>query len=193
MTNTPTLETERLILRQFQPEDADAVFAMYSDPETMKYIPMFPLTDKGQAAAHLQKEYLDYYKQPFGCRYAICLKGNDAPIGYVHLADDESHDFGYLVRREYWRKGIGSEAAGAVVDWLRPQLPYITATHDVNNPGSGSVMRKLGMRYCYSYKELWQPKNFWVTFRMYQLNFDGQDRIYRAYWERYPDHFIETL
>ena len=51
MTNTPTLETERLILRQFQPEDADAVFAMYSDPETMKYIPMFPLTDKGQAAA----------------------------------------------------------------------------------------------------------------------------------------------
>ena len=43
MTNTPTLETERLILRQFQPEDADAVFAMYSDPETMKYIPMFPL------------------------------------------------------------------------------------------------------------------------------------------------------
>lgn len=191
--NTPALETERLILRQFRPEDADAVFEIYSDPETMKYIPMFPLTDKEQAAAHLQKEYLDYYEQPFGCRYAICLKENDRPIGYVHLSDDESRDFGYLVHRNYWRQGIGSEAAGAVVDWLRSQIPYITATHDVNNPGSGGVMRRLGMRYCYSYKELWQPKNFWVTFRMYQLNFDGQDRVYRAYWERYPEHFIETL
>ena len=51
---------------------------------------------------------------------------------------------------------------------------YITATHDVNNPRSGRVMQAIGMRYCYSYEELWQPKNFPVIFRMYQLNLDGQ-------------------
>jgi ribosomal-protein-alanine N-acetyltransferase len=70
-------------------------------------------------------------------------------------------------------------------------IPYITATHDVNNPHSGQVMQAIGMKYRYSYKELWQPKNFMVTFRMYQLNLDGcEDRIYRKYWDRYP-HFIE--
>ena len=52
-------------------------------------------------------------------------------------------------------------------------------------------MQAIGMKYRYSYKELWQPKNFMVTFRMYQLNLDGcEDRIYRKYWDRYP-HFIK--
>ena len=55
-------------------------------------------------------------------------------------------------------------------------------------------MRAIGMKYCYSYEELWQHKNFRVTFRMYQLNFDGrQDRIYRKYWDKYPVHFVEEV
>lgn len=49
------------------------------------------------------------------------------------------------------------------------------------------------MRYCYSYREQWQPKDFPVVFRMYQLNLDGQeDRVYRGYWEKYPEHFVES-
>ena len=49
------------------------------------------------------------------------------------------------------------------------------------------------MKYRYSYKELWQPKNILVTFRMYQLNLDGQEeRVYRKYWDKYP-HFIEDI
>lgn len=40
-------------------------------------------------------------------------------------------------------------------------------------------MQQMGMKYCYSYEEQWQPKDLWVTFRMYQLNLDGQkDRVY---------------
>ena len=54
-------------------------------------------------------------------------------------------------------------------------LPYITATHDQNNPRSGKVMQKLSMKYCYSYEEQWQPKDFLVIFRMYQLNFTADD------------------
>ena len=73
-------------------------------------------------------------------------------------------------------------------------FPYVTATHDVNNPRSGHVMQAVGMRYQYSYEEMWQPKNFLVTFRMYQLNLDGNDgRVYRKYWDSYDNHFVETL
>ena len=55
-------------------------------------------------------------------------------------------------------------------------------------------MKKIGMTYQYSYEEQWQPKDFPVTFRMYQLNFDGQkDRVFKIYWEQYPVHFIEAL
>ena len=53
-------------------------------------------------------------------------------------------------------------------------------------------MKKLGMAYKYSYVEQWQPKNFSVTFRMYQINFDGNaNRTYNKYWGQYEDHFVE--
>ena len=41
-------------------------------------------------------------------------------------------------------------------------------------------------------KKQWQPKDFWVTFRMYQLSLDGQkDRVYKKYWDLYETNFIE--
>ena len=73
-------------------------------------------------------------------------------------------------------------------------IPYITATHDVRNPRSGEVMKRLGMTYRYSYEEQWQPKNKRVVFRLYQRNFDGrEDRTYAKYWDLYPVHFIERI
>ena len=65
---------------------------------------------------------------------------------------------------------------------------YVTATHDINNPRSGSVMKALGMSYQYTYSELWQPKNIFVKFRMYQLNFDKNVPVYMEYWNKYEQH-----
>ncbi len=86
-----------------------------------------------------------------------------------------------------------TEAGKAVISQLmKDGITYITATHDKNNPSSGAVMRRLGMKYQYSYEEQWQPKNFLVTFRMYQLNLDGrEDRVYQKYWETSDVHWIE--
>lgn len=108
---------------------------------------------------------------------------------------EENHDFGYGLRREFWHRGIAAEAGKAVLEQVKKDgLPYVTATHDRNNPRSGNVMQKLGMAYRYSYEELWQPKGFPVIFRMYQLNFDGNDGfVYQKYWNMYPNHFIEVL
>lgn len=77
--------------------------------------------------------------------------------------------------------GIMTEACRALIWKLKTtDLPYITATHDRKNPGSGRVMEKIGMNYQYSYEEQWQPKDILVVFRMYQLNFDAdQDRVYK--------------
>ena len=91
--------------------------------------------------------------------------------------------------------GIVTEAARAVIQQVKKDgIPYITATHDVNNPRSGGVMIQVGMKYQYSYEELWMPKNFLVTFRMYQLNLDGnEERVYKKYWNESTRHFIEKL
>ena len=111
------------------------------------------------------------------------------------MSMDESHDLGYGLRREFWGRAIAAEAGRAVIERVKADgMAYITATHDRNNPRSGAVMRRLGMRYQYSYEELWQPKNIQVVFRMYQLNLDGkQDRVYKKYWDESDVHFIEAI
>ena len=193
--NTPTLETERLILRKFTEEDVEALFLILKDEEANKFLPWYPLKDREEAKRFYKERYAAKYEQPQAYAYAICLKGDNFPIGYMKVDLEEHHDFGYALRKEFWHQGIVTEASKAVVAQVKKDgLPYITATHDRNNPRSGNVMRKVGMKYCYSYEEQWQPKNFPVVFRMYQLNFDGNnDFVYQKYWNMYDNHFIEEL
>ena len=103
----------------------------------------------------------------------------------------ESHDLGYALARPSWGRGYMTEAAAAVVERLRADgLPFLTATHDADNPKSGAVMERIGMTYRYSYEELWQPKNRLVIFRMYQMDLNGTWPTYRAYWDRWPRHWV---
>ena len=192
--NTPLLETERLILRKFTENDLEALFNIYSNEEVNTYLPWFPLTSQEEAASLFKEKYREVYKRPYGYHYAICPKNSNLPAGYIHAGTDDSHDLGYGLLQEFWHRGFATEAARAVVARLKKDgMPYITATHDIRNPRSGGVMKQLGMRYQYSYEELWQPKNIPVTFRMYQLNLDGQeDRVYQEYWNRSSVRFKET-
>lgn len=193
MENTPTLQTERLLLRRFNEHDAEAVYSILSDTEVNTFLPMFPLESIEAAAQYIQTHCLQSYEKQGSYCYAICRKSDGVLIGEVHVSEDESHDFGYWLRKDCWHQGFITEACRVVVDLLKASgMEYITATHDVNNPRSGAVMKKIGMTYQYTYEELCHPKEILVHFRMYQLNFDGQkDRVFRKYWERFPVHFIE--
>lgn len=192
--NTPTLETKRLILRKFTDNDVEAIYIIFSDETVNKFLPWYPLKTMEEAKQFYEERYRSKYSRENGYNYAICLKEDNVPIGYVNLSMEDSYDFGYGLHQEFWGQGIVTEAARAVIEQIKKDgVPYITATHDVNNPGSGKVMKKLGMKYQYSYEEQWQPKDILVTFRMYQLNLDGQeDRVYRKYWDSYDVHFEES-
>lgn len=180
------IRTERLIIRQFNSKDTAALFEIVSDEEVNTFLPWYPIKTFEEAEQFLKERFLHFYEKGFDYRYAICLKEDNKPIGYIWLANDESYDFGYALKKEFWHKGIVTEASKAVVDSIKKAgYPYITATHDIQNPHSGEVMKKLGMDYKYSYVEQWQPKNIEVTFRMYQLNFDGnKGRTYLKYWKQ---------
>lgn len=204
--NTPRLETERLLLRKFTEYDIEALYEILRDEEVNRFLPWYPLRSIEEAREFFEERYAAEYAKPQAYAYAICLKDGSPsspsspsshgsrPIGYIKVDMDDSHDFGYGLRREFWHRGIVSEAAKAVVEQVkRDGLPYITATHDINNPRSGNVMKQVGMRYQYSYVEQWQPKDFPVTFRMYQLNLDGNEgRVYTKYWDMYENHFREA-
>lgn len=192
--NTPTLETQRLLLRKFTAADLDALYEIFRDEEVNTFLPWLPLKSLDDARNFYEARYARGYRLPCAYRYAICLKAENIPIGYIHVASDDSHDLGYGLRREFWHRGIATEAGRAVIEQVRRDgIPYLTATHDVRNPRSGRVMQRLGMRYQYSYEEQWQPKNRLVLFRMYQLDLDGTEgRVFRRYWERSAVHFAES-
>ncbi len=141
-----------------------------------------------------EKHFASQYAAACAYHYAICLKEETVPIGYINVSTDDSHDLGYGLSKKFWRQGIVTEAGIAVIEQVRRDgIAYITATHDVNNPKSGAVMKRLGMKYQYSYEEQWQPKDLAVIFRMYQLNLDGcKNRVYQEYWKRSAVHFIES-
>ena len=185
----PKLETSRLLLRQFEEGDMESLYLLLADQEVNTFLPWHPVKD--------MEETRIFYETRFKGRkycFAICFKQENLPVGYIQVSEDDSHDLGYALRKNDWHQGIVSEACHAVVELLKKEgIPYITATHDRNNPRSGAVMKRIGMKYCYSYQEQWQPKDFPVIFRMYQLNFDGQDSsVYRKYWDLHRVHFIET-
>ncbi len=193
MENTPLLTTKRLILRRFTTQDIEAVFHLYHDPEVNTFLPMFPLQTLAEAERLVHQTYFKDYQATNNHHYAICLKSDNVPIGAVHVSGGESHDVGYALRKEFWHMGIVTEACRAVIEMLRfSGMPFVTATHDINNPRSGEVMKKIGMTYRYSYEEQWQPKNRLVTFRLYQLNFTvPPDYVYRTYWDTASVHWIE--
>lgn len=193
--NTPRITTKRLILRKFTEVDLEDLFQILRDPNVNRFLPWYPLETLEEVKSFYQERYQKQYQQDWGYAYAICLKTDDSPIGYINVAMEEPYDFGYGLRQEFWHQGIVTEAAMALVEQLKADgLPYITATHDVLNPRSGSVMKQIGMTHCYSYEEQWQPKNLPVIFRLYQMNFYGNNGwIYDKYWQNSQNHFIEKV
>ena len=169
----------------------DALFLILKDEEVNKFLPWYPVKDMDETEKFYKERYASKYAQPQAYAYAICLKEDNCPVGYIKVDMEDHHDFGYGLRSEFWHKGLVTEAGKAVIAQVKKDgLPYITATHDRNNPRSGGVMRNVGMKYQYSYEEQWQPKNIPVTFRMYQMELNGPWPDYPGYWNRWPCHWV---
>jgi len=113
------LETERLLLREYTWEDFDGLYAILSDPETMKHYPR-PYDEKG-TRRWLEWSMDNYRKYGFGL-WAMVLKENGAFIGdcgitMQNIDGELLPEIGYHIHKAFWRQGYGKEAARAVRDW----------------------------------------------------------------------------
>lgn len=149
---TRTIETSRLILRKAVAEDAQPMFRNWaSDPEVTKFLTWQPhenveLTQSVLAGWTAEYEKDDYY------HWMIVLKEIGEPIGSLlatTVGRARSAHIGYCIGKKWWHRGIVSEALQAVMEYLFEEVGYhrVEAMHDPNNPHSGAVMRKCGMKY----------------------------------------------
>jgi RimJ/RimL family protein N-acetyltransferase len=154
------LETERLLLRQFTPDDVDNLLALDSDIEVRRYLdmPMSPTRDI--IAEHTLPRFMAYYAQydSYGF-WAAIEKTSHAFLGWFHFrpaADDpEEIELGYRLQRLAWGNGYATEGAQALIDkgFLELGVPRVVATALAVNVASIRVMEKAGLtlekRYWY--------------------------------------------
>lgn len=151
---TQRLETDRLILRRFTIEDADAMYKNWaSDAEVTKYL-TWPTHSGVEVSQYVTKDWVNSYADESYYQWAVVLKSNgNEPIGSIAVVDMKDNismmHIGYCIGRSWWHQGITSEALKAVMDFLFDVVGAnrIEARHDPRNPHSGNVMKKCGMKY----------------------------------------------
>ena len=149
---TQTIETERLTLRRYKAEDAAAMYKNWaSDPAVTKFL-TWPTHTSVEISEWVIGDWVKGYEHDNYYQWAIVLKEIDEPIGgisAVHLNEDVGMaHIGYCIGRNWWHQGITSEALAGVIGFLFEDvgMERVEARHDVNNPNSGKVMEKCGMR-----------------------------------------------
>jgi RimJ/RimL family protein N-acetyltransferase len=146
------IRTERLLLREFTQEDFDDVHAYAIDPDVVRYMDWGPNTlEETQAALDRWDAAQARWPRP-DVNLAIQHLADNRVIGSIRLGvNDEATrtgDVGYSLASAYWRQGLGTEAARAMVGagFEVLGLRRIWAECDVRNAGSYGIMEKLGMR-----------------------------------------------
>ena len=150
---TVTLETERLILRRFYIEDADAMFKNWAnDAEVTKYL-TWPTHSDVSVSQTVINSWIELYQKPEHYCWTIVLKEIDEPIGSIAAVEQRDDigmvHIGYCIGRKWWHKGYTSEALIRLVRFFFEDVGVnrIESRHDPRNPNSGKVMQKAGLRY----------------------------------------------
>ena len=150
---TKRIETERLILRPFVKEDASAMYRNWaSDPEVTKFL-SWPPYKSVDTAHEILGIWVPQYEDPAFYQWAIELKELGEVIGSISVVNHDDRvdmaEIGFCIGKTWWGRGIMTEAMKAVMDYLFDEVGVqrIEAGHDPENPASGAVQRKCGLKY----------------------------------------------
>jgi [ribosomal protein S5]-alanine N-acetyltransferase len=169
------IRTERLLLREFRQDDFDDIHAYATDDAVVRFMDWGPNTLADTQAA------LDRW---FAARPH--WPGADINLAIEHLADgrvigsirvgvrdkaSRTGDIGYSLASGYWRQGLGTEAARAMLrmGFEALNLRRIWAECDVRNAGSWGIMEKLGMRREAHFRQDRQGRDGWRDSYLYAI------------------------
>ena len=140
------LETPRLIVREFTPEDAADLYEIFGDAETMENCE--PAYDFAKA-----KKFLEDFCIGRKGAVAAVLKDTGKVIGYIlfkSLGEDPAEDVyetGWIFNKAYWRQGYAYESCSRVIDYAFSQLnAHKVMAEAIDGVKSVSLMKKLGMK-----------------------------------------------
>ena len=153
------IQTARLTLRRFTPEDVDHLVALDSDPEVMRYLNGGAPTPRAVIEGEILPGFMRSYAAgaPFGV-WALIERASGAFLGWVSLRPDRARareaTLGYRLRHAAWGQSYAPEAARALLAsaFRDPTLQRVTATTYQDNHASRRVMEKLGMTFARAFR-----------------------------------------
>ena len=149
------LETERLTLRPYAPEDRAQAIALFTDPEVMRYVGD-GVQPEAEAARRFGRIFTHVYERAAFDVWGIFSKRDGSYVGHAEIkprgdggARAGDYEIIYVLRRECWGRGLATETARRLVEYgLRDLgLERVAATVDAENHASVRILEKIGMRY----------------------------------------------
>lgn len=190
------LETERLILRDFEKEDWQAVWEYQTDPLYLRYNHWTERTPED--AREFVGWFLRHQIQEPRTKYqlAVILKSNNQLIGNCGVrmenAGDAEANIGYELNPKYWNQGYATEAAHAIVDFGFQHFGVhrIWADLVADNLASAHVLEKLGMRREAHLREKSFFKGRWWDTLVYAIltnEWNVHKQMHPVDWKRIED------
>lgn len=172
--SAPLLHTARLTLRELRPSDAEAVFALLSDYETVRYWGHELLGDIAEAET-LVRTNLESMAAGHCIYWAIedDVTGNTIGTCTLFRFDDRNRraEVGYILNRNYWRRGLMTEVMAAMIAFSFDSLELhrLEADTDPNNAASNALLEKFGFRREGLFRERWWVHGKWLDSDMWGL------------------------
>lgn len=168
------IETPRLILRPLEISDAEAMFAMDSNPTVHQYLWQNPSKDISETIQIIEFVQKQYEENGIG-RFATILKETGEFVGWTGIKFINDHvengntnfyDYGYRLNEKFWNKGIATEASRAWLDFGFNQMNIqeMNAYTHAENGASNHVLNKVGFNFIKDY-----PDKEGVTWKWWQL------------------------
>ncbi|MHB8097493.1 MAG: GNAT family N-acetyltransferase [Erysipelotrichaceae bacterium] len=145
----PTVEIERLILRPIQLDDDKDMYEYCSDDDVIKYL-WFEKHDSIEFSRYvIEKLFLNRVDVGIPEAYAIVIKESNKMIGTIDVNQvhfNEVGVIGYVIHKDYWGKGIVSEALETLIPILFYHCGFyrLEINHCADNVGSARVIEKAG-------------------------------------------------
>lgn len=151
---TKNLETNRLLLRRLELKDAQAMYDNWcSNPNVAKYV-CWEVHKNVDETKALLEEWIKNYESNETYKWVAEIKDTSEIIGTIDVVSKKflsygACEIGYCYGEDYWNKGYGTECLKAVMKYLFEECDaeVIFAKHLSQNPGSGKVMMKCGLKY----------------------------------------------
>lgn len=144
------LKTERLLLRELNPDDAENFYKLNLNPNVIKYTGNSAFIDIDEVKKFLEN-YQDYKLNGFG-RWAVIEKSTNEFLGWCGLKYNQNldeTDIGFRFFEEHWNKGFATESAKACIDYgfKNLNLKTIVGRAMLENIASIKVLEKIGLSF----------------------------------------------